>query len=401
MKNIILFIIAIAISGNTLCQWTQLNSGTGQKLEDIDCPSTNVCYVAGDAGTILKTTDGGQTWVSKTNGLDVTEYYNSIDCIDENTCFTAHGNGGLYKTTDGGDTWVEKNMPAGSITKIFMTNSSIGYASPVGAYLKTIDGGENWTWETSSLHFGTNTSIFFFNQDTGYFAFGDATDMGVIKTTDGGNNWSYSLTGISCPPKALHFSTISFGILVGSDGCAYRTTDQGASWDTLNTGTSKILEDIWCVDEDTCYIVGSTGASMLKTTDGGNTWASDLGSAPSANYLSIDFPSQNVGYAVGWGGTIIKKDYSTGFGELKDNSPSINIFPNPATEETIIYYAANNSSFNKSHFEVFDVLGKKVSSQELNQGNNKLKNNDLFSGMYLYTVVSDNTILQTGKLMVN
>ncbi len=46
---------------------------------------------------------------------------------------------------------------------------------------------------------------------------------------------------------------------------------QFLTWETLNTGTTKTINDIYFVDADTAYMVGNEYL-FKKTVDGGNTW---------------------------------------------------------------------------------------------------------------------------------
>ena len=42
--------------------WHQIPSGTTSKLNTIDFPSASIGYIGGNDSTLLKTTDGGETW---------------------------------------------------------------------------------------------------------------------------------------------------------------------------------------------------------------------------------------------------------------------------------------------------------------------------------------------------
>jgi len=62
MKKTVLFIVIFSFQFSifhcAIAQWTQLVSGTSNKLEEIFFPVADTGYVVGEAGTILKTTDG-------------------------------------------------------------------------------------------------------------------------------------------------------------------------------------------------------------------------------------------------------------------------------------------------------------------------------------------------------
>lgn len=106
--------------------------------------------------------------------------------------------------------------------------------------------------------------------------------------------------------NAVFFVDNSTGYAVGSFNTIMKTTDGGISWATqTSNNTSPGLYDIQCpVDSLTCYATGSNG-KIVKTTDGGSNWI--LLSTGTANTLNaIDCPVDvNTCYAVGDSGKII------------------------------------------------------------------------------------------------
>jgi len=78
---------------------------------------------------------------------------------------------------------------------------------------------------------------------------------------------------------------------------------QFLTWETLNTGTTKTINDIYFVDADTGYMVGKDYL-FKKTVDGGNTWQ--------------DLQVPTIGEAEGGNGDIVAVNRQTGspFGGL-------------------------------------------------------------------------------------
>jgi photosystem II stability/assembly factor-like uncharacterized protein len=105
MKTYIYFLAFLFILyGNTAAQWYEQNSGFSYTVHFEECYFINAenGWVAGTK--ILKTTDGGETWIEKqpwgiTNGWSY-----SIFFIDSLNGFTGEESR-LYKTTDGGNNW--------------------------------------------------------------------------------------------------------------------------------------------------------------------------------------------------------------------------------------------------------------------------------------------------------
>ena len=61
LKTIFLILLTMPI----YAQWVQQTSGTGENLNDVYCITADIVVAVGDNGTILKTIDGGTTWVQK------------------------------------------------------------------------------------------------------------------------------------------------------------------------------------------------------------------------------------------------------------------------------------------------------------------------------------------------
>ena len=82
---------------------TQVVSGTYTGLNDIFFINSTTGWVVGDNGTILYTTNGGETWTPQTS--NTTYSLNSVYFIDADTGWVAGYQGVIINTTDGGATW--------------------------------------------------------------------------------------------------------------------------------------------------------------------------------------------------------------------------------------------------------------------------------------------------------
>ena len=87
-----------------------------QSFTDIEFPSRQVGYVAGNRDTIWKTTDAGATWFKlplPTPGNPISISCNDLFALDENTVFLVGVGFGattrtvVFKTIDGGNTWTD------------------------------------------------------------------------------------------------------------------------------------------------------------------------------------------------------------------------------------------------------------------------------------------------------
>ena len=119
--------------------------------------SQNIGYVLG-YGTIMKTTNRGNTW----QYLDVSgDNFTAMAIIDHNL-WACGANGGIYRSTDDGDHWQclrngnDITHPHYSLRTIYFSNYREGWAAgDDGKVIYTRDGGNNWSefdrFTTSSI----------------------------------------------------------------------------------------------------------------------------------------------------------------------------------------------------------------------------------------------------------
>ena len=74
-----------------------------------------------------------------------------VCCIDADNIWVCAQDGGLLKSSDGGETWVRKHTEEGfAMSRIKFANADVGYAMGVReqsdmVLLRTDDAGETWT----------------------------------------------------------------------------------------------------------------------------------------------------------------------------------------------------------------------------------------------------------------
>ena len=95
----------------------------------------------GDYGTILRTTDGGDNWVSQTSGT--TEWLLGVSFTDANYGTAVGWSGTILRTTDGGDNWVSQiSGTTGLLYGVSFNDANNGTAvGEYGKILRTTNGG--------------------------------------------------------------------------------------------------------------------------------------------------------------------------------------------------------------------------------------------------------------------
>jgi hypothetical protein len=182
--------------------------------------------VVGVAGRVLRTIDGGNSWVDQSVSPPVT--LNAVSFYDEQTGIVVGGIGigpGTARwTTDGGSTW---NLPSfGSFPGLFavkMMNRTDAIAvGNSGTIRRTTDGGNSWhpVSGASRALYGLS-----FPESTTGYAVGSAGYL--LRTIDGGTTWTEQLSRVGGNLRGVSFSSELIGTAVGDNGTILRTTTGG------------------------------------------------------------------------------------------------------------------------------------------------------------------------------
>jgi len=332
MKKIILqatTILFITFSALTNAQWFEQSIPTNNYLYDIFAIDENTAIAVGGENTILKTSDGGENWMSISDSSTEYYYYSSVYFINENIGWIAgefpyefnYSTSLILKTSDAGESWTSDSIGSGGLNSVFFVDQNIGWAvgwtgridSPSGLMVKTIDGGNNWISQ-NGIPVSPLSFVFFINQNIGWIGSSWRwIDSTIFKSTDGGITWmAQSIDSISC--QSGYFINENIGWVTGRkpNGSSFqevilKTTNGGVNWIEQQFGAIDFLS-IYFIDSSIGWAVGSDG-TIFKTTDGGNYWYTQE-SGTNDILTSVDFVNKNTGWVVGFdynsGGIILK-----------------------------------------------------------------------------------------------
>ncbi len=270
----------------------------------------------GDFGAIVRTTDGGQTWVAQVSGT--TEELRGVAFTDANTG-TAVGDGNpnpfrpqfereavILRTTDGGQTWMKQDSgTTAPLRSVFFSDANTGTAVGVSAtILRTTDGGTTWRKQDAPQGAGGFLwDVCFSDANAGTIVGARGT---ILTTTDGGETWDLQtvvsgngfleeLRGVSCPDARTRS-------VVGDAGTIFHTTDGGQTWVLQDSPVPGSLYSVAFADANTGTAVGfgfsPTGGLILRTTDGGDTWVRQDSGTPFVLF-GVSLTDADTGTAVG------------------------------------------------------------------------------------------------------
>ncbi|MCB9230668.1 MAG: T9SS type A sorting domain-containing protein [Bacteroidia bacterium] len=387
-------------------QWIQIDSGLTQvDLHDIHFPVDQEGFAVGDNGTLLHSTNYGNSWTSMSTPFS--GVLNTVHFLTPSVGFIG-GENGLSKTTDGGITWTNLILPDSIVAEeIEFIDSQTGICTggfqfTNGRIYKTTDGGNTWH-SVLPAGFGVITCAHFPSSTTGY-AVQRGYNWEYLKTTDAGDTWTRipinpTLTITSF--EGVFFTSEQVGYLGGwYIGTFIKTSDGGSNWTNLDTTGTINLYSVHFPNPLEGFAVGFAGI-ILNTTDGGQTWAEQQWNNSNLVLEKVWFPSDTTGFVVGYEGTILKMNKAAGptsNDPLLVNPIEISLYPNPVQDQLNITWQAKSPS--QARFELFDLLGNRVRKQEINPGQNSLSTLGLMPGLYFYEVSNSNQKLAGGKVLV-
>lgn len=158
-------VIAIAVGDNGVIRrtgdggtWTTIASPTTQHLYGVSYSSNGTWNAVGAQGTLLMSTDGGSTWKATASGTSndlhaVVAQANTVTTTSTTTTsYTAVAvgdKGTVLRSTDGGTTWVSQNSgTTANLLTSSSTNQQIVAAGSEGTIIRSPDG-LAWTVSTA------------------------------------------------------------------------------------------------------------------------------------------------------------------------------------------------------------------------------------------------------------
>lgn len=280
--------------------WSWLNPlPQGNTLRDVSFANPLSGTAVGDAGTIIRTTDGGQSWMRLRSGTS--EDLWGVSFTDEFHGIAVGANGAVVRTTDGGETWITRSINSiNTLRSVTFTDASTGVAvEDLGRVFRTTDGGDTWSQLPSPGIFGL-LGVAFTDANTGTAV---GFNGSILRTTNGGSQWLMQNSGTTQHLFAVFFATPELGYAVGTGGVILRTINGGTTWSNLTTGTFQPLYSVSFADSLRGAAVGLPGTNY-RTTDGGLTWFSQ--SSGTEDFLwKVEFVNDGIGFAVGNNGTIM------------------------------------------------------------------------------------------------
>lgn len=405
--------------------WLTVQSPTSRNLRAIFFADSLTGWIGGDSGLIIKTTNGGQSWIQQQTAVRTmvysvffTDYQKGFALAWEldNTPPNFYGTR-VLQTTNGGSVWTDYLFPDSNFfaNSIYFRDAVNGYmCGTEGMIYFTSDAGAVWNPSVvdSGMVFGFPVEeVEFYDENFGY-AVGGAFDIaGVIwKTSNSGRSWQTRIVGPE-PVNDVHIFDKDNAIGAGGDfeygSSRVVTNNSGGDWQYTEFGVFGIANTIAFRNKLEGWISLGIIDSFLVTRDGGMTWS--MSAVPlQARIYGIEFPDERHGYAIGNNGIILRyNSLKIGINDetlfTPDDFRLSQNFPNPFNPSTNIQLELRRSAH--AVIRVHDANGKEVAEifdKFAGAGTHEIvfSSDGLSSGVYFYTLMLDGINAASRRMVV-
>lgn len=249
--------------------WQMLDTGSTGSFRGLDAVSADVAWASSDSGEVLRTVDGGETFVNVAppEGEEDGLLFRDVEARSADEALVlAVGVGEasrIYRTTDGGASWKETfraENPASFFNCMakFDGRHGLVMGDPVDGkfqILITSDRGKTWTYAPESgmpdalegeFGFAASGTCLTATGKKAFFGTGGGAEARVFRTLDFGQTWAVSSTPMQSTEAggifSLDFRTNRLGIAIGGDfttpeeaiDALARSTDGGVTWQLVD-----------------------------------------------------------------------------------------------------------------------------------------------------------------------
>ncbi len=238
---------------------------------------------AGERGVIIWSDDQGASWTQAEAPVSVT--LTGLSFVSPDRGWAVGHDGVVLQTTDGGKSW--KKLYDGNKTNALLlaeaeanlakVKAEVGESPEDDAQRTRLEDAEFALEDAQAAgEFGPSRPLLavkFVDEQQGYAvgAFGQ-----LLHSSDGGQTWESWTTRLNNPSR-LHYNQITITaegtLLIASEaGALFRSTDQGASFETLSVGYDGPLYGALSLDNGHVLLAYGFGGNLFRSVDNGATW---------------------------------------------------------------------------------------------------------------------------------
>ncbi len=295
--------MAFASGGSRDYGWQLTPTGSAARLRGLSVVNERTVWTSGSLGTVLRTTNKGETWQSVGPPGTQNLQFRDIEAFDADTALILSiGNGTdsrIYRTTNAGHSWSlvfvnDEPQAFYDCMAFFDKHRGLALSDPVNGrfrILATNDGGRSWHVVDADMPPALPAEFAFAasgqcitaagGRDAWFGTGGDAVAR-VFHSGDRGQSWSVANTPVRSGPSAgifaLAFRDPRHGLASGGDfllpaaspDALALTQDGGESWRLVANAPNQYRSGAHWVTGTDAIIVGPSGSDA--SFDQGRSW---------------------------------------------------------------------------------------------------------------------------------
>lgn len=223
--------------------------------------------ISPDRAFVMASNDAGRNWQPvelRNKALDPSDQrqYNGNGLLrlvfaDDRAGWAVGEAGLILATRDGGQTWARQRTP---VSKLFydlvaLDEQQAWAVGGGGAILRTVDGGKNWNAQSSGVT-QTLHAVHFTDNKRGWAVGANGT---IIVTLNGGSRWQPQNSGTDANLYTVFFTSRTEGWAAGERGTLLHTADAGQTWEAVSLKTRSHLMRLFFLAPDCGWLVGTNG----------------------------------------------------------------------------------------------------------------------------------------------
>lgn len=389
--------------------WRSNNSGETWERAAQDIAAANTHQVAANAfgvfaatnyNGVARSTDAGLTWKTFFPGKQVTTVATAGDTVYIGTANDPY----LYRSTDNGNRWEELERYTGtgvySVTEVYSDQGEV-FASVERGIARSTDGGRTWIGITKGLPdayvscFAKNNNALF----VGTYSSWKNKDAGVFRSTDRGATWDTLQTKLGSTTDVHALVAFQNTILAGTEGGIYRSTDNGETWDRPS-GAGGVVKAL--IRVGFTYFMANSYYGVRRSTDNGTTWETINQGLPVGRVQTLCYRNGYLfaGLTNGSAARLKIEEPTVGVESPHHQAKILAVWPNPTTNRSVMLRSPLTDRY--ARIQLVDPLGRIVWEEhnlQLDNGTTQLMLGQVQAGCYQVVLRGAQQVLSTGVIL--